>query len=333
MIDRTKNPSSILYWNDLENDAELKTCSLAAKGLWAVHMLAIAAKSPEPGVVIVGAHPSILGRDLEVVLARAVGAMPDEVAECLRELVDSGAASVDERGRIINRRMVREAHERAQKSAAGKKGMEARWGKRTNSTPDNRTITEGVSGGITERSAVDRQQTLELQGENGPSRQDPGYQTDNGNITSSLLHDSKTPKSRENLTVERGARLTRAKAEPGTNATRLPDGWRPEGALRQWTLDEIAKRQSTVSAGHELEKFTDHFKAAPGVKGRKSDWPATWRNWIRGAFERENNGNGIYRQGARPQERRRTGAQNAAAFAAAFGRPRDRGPADDDGGT
>jgi hypothetical protein len=33
----------------------------------------------------------------------------------------------------------------------------------------------------------------------------------------------------------------------------------------------------------EFAQFTDHFRAAPGVKGRKNDWDATWRNWCRRA--------------------------------------------------
>ena len=30
-----------------------------------------------------------------------------------------------------------------------------------------------------------------------------------------------------------------------------------------------------------FEKFRDYWIAQPGVKGRKSDWLATWRNWCR----------------------------------------------------
>ena len=40
-----KNPYTLLFWNDLENDERLGTCSLAAKGLWTCHLLPIAARS------------------------------------------------------------------------------------------------------------------------------------------------------------------------------------------------------------------------------------------------------------------------------------------------
>ncbi len=31
----------------------------------------------------------------------------------------------------------------------------------------------------------------------------------------------------------------------------------------------------------EHERFADYWRAQPGAKGRKADWPATWRNWMR----------------------------------------------------
>lgn len=85
------------------------------------------------------------------------------------------------------------------------------------------------------------------------------------------------------------------KREP--KGTRMPEGWRPEGKLRQWTIDRIAEDHSGVSAGHELEKFQNHWKAAIGAKGRKADWDATWRNWILRAIELEGKGNGRARTG------------------------------------
>lgn len=41
-----------------------------------------------------------------------------------------------------------------------------------------------------------------------------------------------------------------------------------------------------VDLKHEHQKFVDYWCAQPGAKGRKVDWPATWRNWIRHAWER-----------------------------------------------
>jgi len=40
-----------------------------------------------------------------------------------------------------------------------------------------------------------------------------------------------------------------------------------------------------VNGRDEHAKFCDYWRAQPGAKGRKSDWPATWRNWMRRAAE------------------------------------------------
>jgi hypothetical protein len=40
--------------------------------------------------------------------------------------------------------------------------------------------------------------------------------------------------------------------------------------------------------GVELEKFRDWARSAPGQKGVKADWDATWRNWVRRVREQGN---------------------------------------------
>jgi hypothetical protein len=36
-----------------------------------------------------------------------------------------------------------------------------------------------------------------------------------------------------------------------------------------------------LSIDETAERFRDYWIAQPGVKGRKADWSATWRNWVR----------------------------------------------------
>ena len=36
-----------------------------------------------------------------------------------------------------------------------------------------------------------------------------------------------------------------------------------------------------LKASDVAKRFYDHWIAQPGTKGRKSDWSATWRNWVR----------------------------------------------------
>jgi hypothetical protein len=53
--------------------------------------------------------------------------------------------------------------------------------------------------------------------------------------------------------------------------TRLSPDWMPSEHLEET---------------HELEKFRDYWIAQPGQRGVKTDWDATWRNWVRRAAER-----------------------------------------------
>jgi hypothetical protein len=72
--------------------------------------------------------------------------------------------------------------------------------------------------------------------------------------------------------------LASARVPPkGANATRLPPDFELTPERRAIAEAEKADPE------REFASFTDHFRAAPGVKGRKNDWDATWRNWCRRA--------------------------------------------------
>lgn len=63
------------------------------------------------------------------------------------------------------------------------------------------------------------------------------------------------------------------------SGSRLPADWGP-------SADDIAfaeRERPDVDWWAEAEKFRDYWHGIPGAKGRKSDWPGTWRNWIRRA--------------------------------------------------
>jgi hypothetical protein len=65
------------------------------------------------------------------------------------------------------------------------------------------------------------------------------------------------------------------KREP--QGTRLPADWLPSDAdIRFCETERPDLRIDAVAA-----QFRDYWVAQPGTKGRKTDWPATWRNWVR----------------------------------------------------
>lgn len=58
---------------------------------------------------------------------------------------------------------------------------------------------------------------------------------------------------------------------------RLPDDWLLPEAWAVWARG----KRPDLDIAEQGEKFADHWRATPGAKGRKTDWEATWRNWIR----------------------------------------------------
>ncbi len=76
----------------------------------------------------------------------------------------------------------------------------------------------------------------------------------------------------------------KGRASRSTTATRIPDDYIPTESLRAWFAAE--QLHLVVDVRVEHEKFMDYWRGCPGVKGRKQDWPATWRNWMRTAAEK-----------------------------------------------
>lgn len=72
-----------------------------------------------------------------------------------------------------------------------------------------------------------------------------------------------------------------AQASPQSHGSRLPEDWTLPEEWRAWA--ETHGLNGRVSV--EAERFRDYWVGAPGQKGRKADWQATWRNWCRRAAE------------------------------------------------
>jgi len=82
----------------------------------------------------------------------------------------------------------------------------------------------------------------------------------------------------------------------GKKGTRIPEPWLLTDELRAWAARHAAghaKDYADLDVDDQVERFIDHFRAAPGRVGVKLNWAATWRNWWRKAPEMtRGNGNG-----------------------------------------
>jgi len=65
-------------------------------------------------------------------------------------------------------------------------------------------------------------------------------------------------------------------------ASRLPDDWRLPPSWGEWAASE---GMDELTIRREAEKFADYWRGVAGAKGRKLDWLATWRNWVRKALD------------------------------------------------
>ena len=74
-------------------------------------------------------------------------------------------------------------------------------------------------------------------------------------------------------TINNPPSLTPSPVKRAQRAARLSEDWKP----REFQAE-----------GVELEKFRDWARSAPGQKGVKADWDATWRNWMRRVREQGN---------------------------------------------
>ena len=60
-------------------------------------------------------------------------------------------------------------------------------------------------------------------------------------------------------------------------ATRLPADWKPS----EEDISYLKAKRPDLNITDVEENFSDYWKSQPGAKGRKQDWHATWRMWVR----------------------------------------------------
>lgn len=59
--------------------------------------------------------------------------------------------------------------------------------------------------------------------------------------------------------------------------TRIPDPFIVDEAMKDWAIDRGYTAEWCMA---QTERFINYWSAKPGKDGTKSDWRATWRNWI-----------------------------------------------------
>lgn len=83
---------------------------------------------------------------------------------------------------------------------------------------------------------------------------------------------------KNNQLKKQGNKVTIEAKASRARGTRLPDDWFLPVEYGQWAVEQ-GWPESVVRC--EAEKFKDHWHGVAGAHGRKANWLATWRNWMR----------------------------------------------------
>jgi hypothetical protein len=65
--------------------------------------------------------------------------------------------------------------------------------------------------------------------------------------------------------------------EKKSRGTRIPEPFSITGEMRSWASDKTPG----LNGEWTTETFVDYWRAIPGARGVKTDWLATWRNWMK----------------------------------------------------
>jgi uncharacterized protein YdaU (DUF1376 family) len=98
---------------------------------------------------------------------------------------------------------------------------------------------------------------------------------DNGHSNAKAMLYQPEPEPEPKIEEKREAIASPKKAPLGS---RLDADWRLPKLWGEWAVDEGVDPETVR---READRFRDYWIAAAGAKGRKADWQATWRNWIR----------------------------------------------------
>ena len=142
---------------------------------------------------------------------------------------------------------------------------------------EGRGLVEGGSVSAWEKRQPKRERVDENSTERSRAfRQKKRQETpeDNDATPSNATQHQETPRVEKRREEEKTEEAPSAKSPRGTalpEAWTLPDDWKTwaEGARPDVDVLTVA------------DSFRDYWVAKPGKDGRKADWLATWRNWVR----------------------------------------------------
>lgn len=107
----------------------------------------------------------------------------------------------------------------------------------------------------------------------------PGVTESSAGVTDSV---SGVTELASGVTTVGALTITKPLLKPLLNSYRLPDDWQP----RENDIELMREHFPSIDLKLETHAFRDYWRSVPGARGKKADWDATWRNWIRNGYKR-----------------------------------------------
>lgn len=261
------NPWIKFYPRDWRGDQALRAVSIAARGLW-IECLCIMHEATPYGHLILNGQ-----RVTNETLARMAGCSLDEVQALLAELSNAGVFSTNSKGVVFSRRMTKDF----KRAKMGQISVKKRWCQDTENK-DEKAIPNRPPSRPPNRAPI----TQNPDTRNQIKEDNPLTVIIQEKDAIDLFPDA-TQTGSDSIPVQRETAL---EDMPNHRGCRLPDGF----PAQDWL--EWAAEQGHSDPKYEAERFRDYWLGRSGKDGRKADWPATWRNWVRRSIENGKNNNG-----------------------------------------
>lgn len=181
---------------------------------------------------------------------------------------------------------------REQRAEAGRRGAAARWGKTPSASQQVATVESQTDGNLLSAEGKLPSVSHEAMANNGSRARPvpvPVPKTQNQRAedqtllprTACAADDESDSPVRPGTDIEPAA-ATAAVTLKQRRGSRLPEGWVPSPATRDWQAREFPG----VDVRIEHLKFTNYWLAKSGRDATKTDWDRTWQNWIMEAASR-----------------------------------------------
>ena len=264
-----KLPYMRFYFSDLDAEPTLKLCAWDSCWFW-VKMLGMMHHSPMRGYLLKANGQPYTESDLANSIS---GASIERVRTALFELEANGVFSKDRSGRIYCRKMVK-GELRAKNLERDKKTKSRDKSEiKSRKTGDNPEIALSASDG--KQNEISDSGSRPLVYLESRVQSPKKKKKESGDIISNPVGSL--------LPAEAGPKTpSKTDASPSTGS-RLPADWVLPNPWGKWATDQ---GMSPNAVRAEAERFKDFWISTAGAKGRKADWQATWRNWIRSHLER-----------------------------------------------